>query len=158
MTDAPSDMPTDTPTAGRIDGRVHLLPVRVYYEDTDFSGLVYHARYLHFLERARSDFLRCAGVRHAALLERAEPLVFAVRRMTLDFERPARIDDALVVRTRYRSARGARFEIQQEIHRSGDRLLTAAVEAVCLATDGRPRRLPKDLLAALEPLLADAES
>lgn len=143
----------DVPSMGRLEDGVHLLPVRVYYEDTDFSGVVYHARYLHFLERGRSDYLRCAGVRHTALLERDPPLAFAVRRMELTFERPARIDDALLVRTRYRALKGARIIIDQELQRGGERLLTAEVEAVCLTLDGRPRRAPEDLHAALRPFL-----
>jgi len=134
------------------------LPVRIYYEDTDFSGLVYHARYLHFLERARTDFLRCCGVIHTDLLDRPDPLVLAVRRMTLEYERPARIDDAIVVRTVFRESVGARLLMDQEIHREGDRLLTAAVEAVCLTPQGRARRPPKDFVAKLGPLLTMANS
>lgn len=155
MTDAPTDPPDSaSPNSGRLEGRVHVLPVRVYYEDTDMSGLVYHARYLHFLERGRSDFLRCAGVAHTALLARPDPLVFAVRRMTLDFIAPARIDDALEVRSRFKDARGARFFAEQEIRRGGEALLAAEVEVACVTPEGRARRAPMDLLAALEPHLA----
>lgn len=146
----------DAPYPGRLDGSTHLLPVRIYYEDTDFSGLVYHARYLHFLERGRTDFLRCCGVNHSDLLEREDPLVLAVRKMTLEYERPARIDDALLVRTVCRETAGARLWMDQEIHRDGDRLLTAEVEAVCLTPQGRPRRPPKDFVEKLGPLLTKA--
>ena len=96
-----TDLPSDLPTAGRFDGRDHLLPVRVYYEDTDFTGLVYHANYVRYFERGRSDFLRAIGVGHADLLEEAEPLAFVVSELNIRYLKPARIDDALVVRTVY---------------------------------------------------------
>jgi acyl-CoA thioester hydrolase len=144
---------SDDPDPGRIEGLAHVLAVRVYYEDTDFTGFVYHARYLQFLERGRTDFLRVIGVGHAGLLARPEPLAFAVRRMTLEFEKPARIDDALVVRTRFSGASGARLHVSQEIARGEERLLTAEVEAVCMSLDGRPRRPPTDVAGKLAPYL-----
>ena len=106
-------MSEDAPTAGRFDGRVHHLPVRIYYEDTDFTGLVYHANYLRFFERGRSDFLRVAGVHHSELLDGAEPMAFAVNKMSLEFLKPARIDDALVVKTAFETMRGPRIFIAQ---------------------------------------------
>lgn len=148
----------DLPSAGRLEGGAHLLPVRVYYEDTDFSGLVYHASYLRFLERGRSDFLRALGVGHAGLLARPDPAVFAVRRMTLDFLAPARIDDALLVRTRFLDARGARLIASQDIWRGDERLLAAEVEVVCLTPQGRPRRAPGDVAAALSAVLTQLPS
>ena len=84
---------SDQPTAGRFDGREHILPVRIYYEDTDFTGLVYHGAYVRFFERGRSDFLRAAGIGHAELLDGERPLAFVVSRMTLEFVRPARMAD-----------------------------------------------------------------
>ena len=105
------------PTAGTFDGRTHLLPVRVYYEDTDFTGVVYHANYVRYFERGRSDFLRVAGVHHADLLDRQDPAAFAIVRMEIDFKRAARIDDALAVRTTYDAARGPRLFISQRITR-----------------------------------------
>lgn len=150
---ARSAMTEDQPTAGRIEQGAHLLPVRVYYEDTDFTGLVYHARYLQFLERGRSDFLRLLGVVHAEQLRRPDPLVFAVTRMTLDFKAGARIDDMLVVRTRFVSAAGARLVLEQTVERDGEALLHAEVEAACITPAGRPRRPPKDLVEAIAPLL-----
>ena len=89
----PSD-PRDAPSSGRFEGREHILPVRIYYEDTDFTGVVYHANYLRYFERGRSDALRAAGVSHADLLEEERPTAFTVVRMEIDFRRPARIDDA----------------------------------------------------------------
>ncbi len=149
---------SDAPSMGRIVDGVHRLGVRVYYEDTDFSGVVYHASYLRFLERGRSDFLRCAGVHHAELLQREDPLVFAIRKITVTYEQPARVDDALLVLTRYTDVKGARLFIEQELHRDGERLLTADVEGVCLHPDGRPRRAPKEVSAAIEPLLTRSTS
>ena len=106
---------TDLPTAGRFEGREHILPVRVYYEDTDFTGLVYHANYVRYFERGRSDFLRLAGVGHADLLAGETPLAFVITSMDLRFLKAARIDDALIVRTTYDALRGPRLTIRQTI-------------------------------------------
>lgn len=146
-------MTSDLPTAGRLDGRVHWLPVRIYYEDTDFSGVVYHANYLRYFERGRSDFLRLAGVAHTALLEADPPLAFAINHIGLDFVRAARIDDALVVRTTYDAIRGPRLLISQAILRDGAEIARAAVQACCIGLDGRPRRPPALLLQRLQPFL-----
>ncbi|WP_282008994.1 tol-pal system-associated acyl-CoA thioesterase [Brevundimonas aveniformis] len=137
------------PTAGAFEGRTHLLPVRVYYEDTDFTGLVYHANYLRYFERGRSDFLRLISIGHAELLDQAEPIAFVVTRMDTRFRAAARIDDALVVRTLYEAIQGPRLIIRQTITR-GDQVLTQAdVEAACIDLKGRPRRPPEALRNAL---------
>jgi acyl-CoA thioester hydrolase len=146
-------MTADLPTAGRFEGRLHLLPVRIYYEDTDFSGVVYHANYLRYFERGRSDYLRLAGVSHTELLEGDAPTAFAVNRIGLDFLKPARIDDALVVETAYDAVRGPRIFISQTLRRGGEALATAAVEACCITLAGRPRRPPALLLQRLAPYL-----
>lgn len=143
------------PSSGGFEGREHRLPVRVYYEDTDFTGVVYHANYLRYLERGRSDFLRLAAVSHTDLLRRHDPAAFAVTRMTLDFKRPARVDDALVVHTFYDVARGARLRVSQTVTRGSDLLLTAAVEAACITPEGRPRRFPAGLHDKLRPYLLE---
>ena len=139
------------PTAGWMDGLWHVLPVRVYYEDTDFTGVVYHGGYVRFFERGRTDFLRLAGIGHAELQARSDPAAFAVTRLTVEFRRAARIDDALLVRTRFWSARGPRLLIRQQILRADQEIAAAEVEAVCIDGQGRPRRPPADLLAALAP-------
>ena len=142
--------------AGRIDGKVHTLPVRVYYEDTDFSGVVYHANYLRYCERGRSDFLRLLGVVHSELYDGekdAERLGFAVRDMEIDFIKPARIDDVLEVRTRFRSLGRARFHLGQDIYRGADKLFGATLTAVVIDGSGRPRRLPGDMIAAFSEFL-----
>jgi acyl-CoA thioester hydrolase len=144
---------TDQPTAGRFEGRSHLLPVRVYYEDTDFTGLVYHANYVRYFERGRSDFLRLAGIGHADLLGEDPPLAFVIADMTLKFVKPARIDDALVVRTHYDAIKGVRLMISQVVERDGEVLCRADVTAVCIHLDGRPRRPTKGLVEAVRPWL-----
>ena len=121
--------------------------VRVYYEDTDFSGVVYHARYLHFFERARTEALRASGVTHTELLAREEPLAFAVRRMNIEWIAPAKIDDVLTIHTRFSDFRGARMLLDQEMRREGALIARADVEAASMTLDGRPRRLPADMLA-----------
>lgn len=146
-------MTSDAPSAGRFEGRFHLLPVRIYYEDTDFTGLVYHANYLRYFERGRSDFLRLAGVHHTALLEAPEPLGFAVNKITLDFLKPARIDDALLARTAFETMRGPRIFISQQLERGAEILVKAAVEVCCISLTGRPRKPPAMLLERLKPFL-----
>jgi acyl-CoA thioester hydrolase len=151
-------MSPDEPSAGRFDGRFHLLPVRIYYEDTDFTGLVYHANYLRFFERGRSDFLRLAGIHHSTLLEGAEPLGFAVNRMELAFLKPARIDDGLQVRTAFETMKGPRIFIAQRLERGGELLATAQVEVCCISLTGRPRKPPNLLLERLKPFLEPSPS
>jgi acyl-CoA thioester hydrolase len=142
------------PTAGQFEGRAHVLPLRVYYEDTDFTGLVYHGAYVRWFERGRSDFLRLAGVHHAELLEQPDPLAFVVTRLSIDYRKGACIDDALVVRTTYESVRGARLFISQAIERAGEALASAQVEAACIDLSGRARRPPAILVERLTPWLA----
>src|SRR5436190_4386098 len=110
--------------AGRIAGKVHVLPIRVYYEDTDFSGAVYHANYLKFCERARSDCLRLLGIHHSALHGSAS---FVVRRMACDFLRPALIDNLLEVETHFVEFAGARMELVQMVRRGSEKLFEAKV-------------------------------
>jgi acyl-CoA thioester hydrolase len=137
------------PSAGTIQGREHLLSVRVYYEDTDFTGVVYHANYLRYFERGRSDFLRLSGVSHTELRARPEPVAFVVRKMGIDFIRPARVDDALVVRTAFEGLKGPRLFVRQRIERDGEILAEAEVQVVCIRLDGRPVKPPADILQAL---------
>lgn len=139
------------PTMGYFEGRKHYYPVRVFYEDTDFTGVVYYANYLRFLERARSSFFRLAGVTHAELLEREKPLGFAIRKINLDYIRPARIDDTLHVMTTYDKYKGARLWVSQEIYRGEELLLTAYSEAACIDFTGRPRRPTPKMIEKLNP-------
>jgi acyl-CoA thioester hydrolase len=139
------------PSAGWFDGREHRLPVRVYYEDTDFTGVVYHANYARYLERGRSDFLRLAGISHSDLLAHDAPTAFVVTRLAIDFRAPARIDDALLVRTTYDAVRGPRLFISQRITRGETLICQAEVLAACISLDGRARRPPQGLVEALTP-------
>jgi acyl-CoA thioester hydrolase len=128
--------------AGRIEGKVHVLPIRVYYEDTDFSGAVYHANYLKFCERARSDCLRLLDIHHSELQGTAG---FVVRRMVCDFLKPALIDDLLEVETRFGEFGGARMELSQTVLRAKERLFEAQVTVVLVDKQGKPRRLPPEM-------------
>lgn len=140
--------------AGELTTHGHRLLARVYYADTDFSGVVYHGRYLEFLERGRTDYLRLKGVHHTQLEDGllGEPIVWIVRRMEIDFRAPARIDDLLLVETAVTEVSGARVLMQQKIQRyidadtkaeRGDVLIEAQVEAALINKQGRPRRMPK---------------
>lgn len=147
---------TETSLAG-LSGELttfgHRLMARVYYADTDFSGVVYHARYLEFLERGRSDFLRLAGVHHTELAEgkHGEKLVWVVRRMEIDFKAPAKIDDILTIDTRTEAVSGARIFMAQQIRRGDEVLIAARVEAAIISESGRPRRFPKEWIDVFMP-------
>lgn len=130
----------------------HLMQANVYYEDTDFSGFVYHANYLKFAERGRSNFLRLAGVTHSELLAHEPPLAFVVSRMEMDFVRPARIDNVLLVETAFTAIKGARMVAEQRISCAGETLWQADVLAACVDLDGRPKRMPENVAAKLVPL------
>lgn len=123
---------------------VHRFDVRVYFEDTDFSGNVYHAAYLKFCERARTEWLRDRGVHHSVLIEKGES--FAVRQMEIYFDAPAHIDDLLVVETRVADRSGARVVLDQVIRRGETVLTRAKVTVVLLAPSGRPLRIPANLI------------
>jgi acyl-CoA thioester hydrolase len=132
-------------------GQRHLFAVRVYFEDTDFSGVVYHARYLHFMERARSDMLARAGIDQRSVHESGHG-AYAVTQMALKFSKPARFDDALLVTSTVEAVRGASVDIHQEISRDGEVLMIAEVKAAFVSPQGRARRQPKDWIAAFESI------
>jgi len=127
--------------AGRIQNGIHSMPIRIYFEDTDAGGVVYHARYVVFCERARSDCLRLLGIQQSQL----QGMHFVVRRMTCDFRSPARLDDLLEVETRFRELAGARVEIDQQVMLNGNTCFHAAVTVALVDGRGRPRRLPEAL-------------
>ena len=133
--------------AGRLTDSGHVLAVRVYFEDTDFSGVVYHGGYIRFMERGRSDFLRLLGVGHEALARGdhadGEGLAFAVTRIVADFKKAARIDEVLEVETRVASAAGARIVLSQIVRRGADVLVGAEVTVALINAAGQPRRLPR---------------
>ena len=143
----------ETGLSGELTEGGHRLSARVYYADTDFSGVVYHARYLEFLERGRSDYLRLCGVHHTELADGAhgEKIVWVVRRMEIDFRSSARMDDVLTIETRTAEISGARIVMAQRIRRGGDLLIEARVEAAIIGGNGRPRRFPKDWIGRFLP-------
>ena len=134
--------------AGRRDGAIHVLPVRVYHEDTDAGDVVYHANYLKYCERARSDCLRLLGIDQSGF----EDMGFVVRRMVCDFLKPARLDDLVEVETRFLAMGGARLELDQRVMLNGNTLFTALVTVVLIDGRGRPRRLPQSMATALKTL------
>ncbi|GJE39819.1 1,4-dihydroxy-2-naphthoyl-CoA hydrolase [Methylobacterium persicinum] len=136
--------------ADSMEAEGHALPVRVYYEDTDFSGFVYHASYLRFMERGRTELLRTLAGDQSDLHRDAKGLVFVVRRMILDFLKPAVMDDQLIVQTRTLELRGASMKLAQDVCR-GDEILVSAEVVVACVRDGRAVRLPDSLRARLTP-------
>ena len=143
--------------AGELTPFGHRIIARVYFADTDFSGVVYHARYLEFLERGRSDFLRLAGIHHTELAagKHGEKLVWVVRRMEIDFKAPARIDDILTIETRTESLTKARIFMAQTISRGEALLVSARVEATIIGDNGRVRRFPAEWAAFFRPVPAE---
>jgi acyl-CoA thioester hydrolase len=126
----------------------HVFPVRVYYEDTDAGGVVYHSNYLRFAERARTELLRDHGIDHTSLMA-DDGLMFAVRRCEAEYVKPARLDDALEIRTRCIDATGASFWLEQLVQRAGETLVEMKLRLVCLKADGRPARIPESLRSML---------
>jgi len=135
-----------------VDG-LHRMHVRVYYEDTDFSGIVYHANYLRFMERGRTNYLRLLGADQRALFAEAESeapgFAFVVRSMTLEFLKPSRMDDLLEIVTRPLDVKGASITLGQEVRR-GDELLLEAKVKVAFVSGGRARPIPKALRIAMQ--------
>jgi acyl-CoA thioester hydrolase len=140
---------------GRFEGKTHILPVRIYYEDTDLSGVVYHANYLRFMERGRTEFFRLAGIGKMAMLEDAEPTAWTLRNASLDFFRPARLDDALEVHTTCPLLSGARMRADQKIYAKGALLVHGKVEACIMTLTGKPRRIPQAIRDKLLPYLLE---
>lgn len=140
----------DASLSGHLHDGGHQLTQRVYYEDTDFSGFVYHARYLHFFERGRTDYIRLLGVSQGALHAQTDPadaVALVVRRMEIDFKSPARMDDVVTIVTKARDVRGARMVLDQAIMREDLELASAVVTVAVINGFGRARRLPDTLLA-----------
>jgi acyl-CoA thioester hydrolase len=125
----------------------HVLPIKVYYEDTDMGGVVYYANYLKFIERARSEIVEELGVDQHAM--KADGLVFVVTRVVADYLAPARMGDRLTVKTTHRAPSPARWLFDQEVWRDDQCLFKAEVTAVCMTLAGRPARLPAELRARL---------
>src|SRR5688572_12983307 len=140
------------PPSGALQGDLHLFPLRVYYEDTDLSGIVYHANYLRWFERARSDMLRLLGIDQRAAVEAGEGH-YAVAEINIRYLAPARLDDALVIVTEAIEIQRASVRVRQRALRDGNLLAEAAVRVGFISPDGRPRRQPSAWRAAFDPLL-----
>jgi acyl-CoA thioester hydrolase len=132
---------------GAITSGIHRLKMRVYYEDTDFSGYVYHANYLKFCERARSDLIRLIGFDQNALADADSKTFFVIRCMNCDFLMPARFDDVITIESRSGEIGGARFQVLQKVLRGDDVLFKADVTAVLIDGRGRPKRIPAEMVA-----------
>lgn len=145
-------MSSTTTPSGWVEGRTHFFPVRVYFEDTDAGGVVYHATYLRYAERARTEFLRACGVPHQELMA-VQGLVFVVRSALVEYLRPARLDDSLLVASRVRELGGASVTLDQRV--LAGVITVARMRIGLVATDlsaGRPRRIPARWREALAPL------
>ena len=137
---------------GRLAGGVFIFPLRVYYEDTDAAGIVYYANYLKFIERARTEMMRVAGIDHSGIRD-ADGVLFIVRRCTLDYHRPARLDDWLEIHTRIVALKRASLEAEQIVLRDGETLVHAELRLACIKESGAPARFPPDLRSSLEAML-----
>lgn len=149
-----SNSGSDAPQSGRFVGRDHRFPVRVYFEDTDFSGVVYHASYLRFMERARSDMLSVAGIDQRGAFASGDG-VYAVAELTIKYHRPARFDDALLIVSTVEQVRAASCLIQQRVMLGDELKAEAKVLAAFLTPDGRPCRQPRPWIEAFERLLPE---
>ena len=139
------------PAGSRFEGAEHVYPLRVYHEDTDAGGIVYYANYLKFAERARTEMMRGAGISHGALRAH-HGAAFVVRRCTVDYRRPALLDDEIEVRTTIGTVAGAHIEAEQRVTRRGALLATIGLRLGCVGENGRAVRLPALLHRALSPL------
>ena len=141
------------PASGLFQGPLHLFPVRVYYEDTDLTGIVYHANYLRWFERARSDMLRLLGIDQRAAQEDGTG-VYALSELTIRYRAPARLDDAVLIESRAEELRAASCRMHQTALRDGTLLAEASLRVGFVGPDGRPRRQPpawRDAFATIAP-------
>jgi acyl-CoA thioester hydrolase len=143
---------------GHFDGKTHVLPISIYYEDTDLSGVVYHANYLRFMERGRTEFFRLAGISKMAGLEDEEPTAWAIRSITVNYHRPARLDDAVTVRTILTALSGARMKAIQKVMCGDTLLVEGRIEACITTLTGKARRLPKNVAQTLAPFVTTEET
>ena len=142
---------------GRFEGKTFVWPVRIYYEDTDLSAVVYHANYLRYMERARTEFFRAIGLA-AAYPDDPEPTFWALRKAALDYIRPAKFNDLLEVRTTVVALSGARLDADQAIWCSGVQLTGGHVQACIISLSGKPRRIPPAIRDKILPFLCETEA
>ena len=149
---------SDIQAFGRFEGKTHILPLRIYYEDTDLSGVVYHANYLRYMERGRTEFFRLAGISKMAGLDEEEPTAWTLRSIHVDYLRPARLDDIIHVRSRLIGLSGARMQALQRITLGETLLVEGRIEACITTLTGKPRRLPKKVQETLAPFVTPDET
>ncbi len=140
------------PTSGVLRGDIHYLPIRVYYEDTDSLGMVYHGTYLQYMERGRTEFLRCLGILNPELAERDDGMLWAVHSANLRFIKIAKPDDALVVVSRASHLGAASATIEQKIMRGNELIFEGTIKVASIDHDGRAKRMPKDIRNKFEIL------
>ena len=151
--------PASGPTSGRIESGAHVLPLRIYYEDTDAAGIVYYANWLRFLERGRTELLRLLGQEHSALRDESG-VNWVVRRCAIDYLKPARLDETIEIVTSCGELRGASLDMIQQARRGDEVLVRAELVVACMGATGRPVRLPplvRTALAQVTPETATTE-
>lgn len=148
---------TSSSLAGRVEGHTFLMPVRVYYEDTDAGGVVYYANYLKFAERARSEMLRHLGLENSAIQDE-HGIALVVRKVTAEYHRPAQLDDLLDVELKLTSLKGARIEGEQRILRGDELLVTIYIQLACMKLTGGPGRLPQNVRNLLQTFVIPDEN
>jgi acyl-CoA thioester hydrolase len=150
-------MTDNDPPSGIINNDVHSFAVRMYHQDTDASGIVYHANYLKFCERARTEFLRAVGIEQRSMMEADDKAYFAVRDLQFDYLKPAYLDDVLLIETSLMVFGAASMTMKQQISRDGILICTAIFRVAILGSDGRPRRWPAPWKKILQDLLIGAD-
>ncbi len=145
---------TEAVMTGRMDGKTFVWPVRIYYEDTDLGGVVYHANYLRYMERARTEFFRGIGLA-AAYPDDPEPTFWALRKASLEYIRPAKFNDLLEVRTTVVALTGVRLDADQTIWRDGGQLTAGHIQACIISLSGRPKRIPREIHDKILPFLSE---
>jgi len=140
------------PIRGKMEGKFHVMPLRVYYEDTDAAGIVYYANYLRFAERGRTEMLGKAGI-HLRDLKESDKLDFAIRHAEVDYFKPARLNDFLEVRTWVTEVKGASLKMEQSISRDGEELVRVKVRVACMHESGKPVRIPAAVKGPLDELV-----
>ena len=142
---------------GSFRDKIHVLPISIYYEDTDLSGMVYHANYLRYMERGRTEFFRLAGISRARL-EDEEPTAWTIRRLAVEYFRPARLDDQIAVHSVLTEVSGARLKVLQRVRRAEELLVEGRIEACLTTLTGKPRRLPRKVHDTLAPFVTSEET
>ncbi|MCW9034476.1 MAG: tol-pal system-associated acyl-CoA thioesterase [Rhodospirillales bacterium] len=143
--------------SGHFEGKEHVFPVRVYYEDTDAAQIVYYGNYLRFAERGRTEFLRLVYLDHGEM-KKKHGVDWAIRRCEIDYISPARLDEALEVRTIVSELKGASMSMRQGIYRDGELLVKVDVRCVVIKSDGRPARIPQNVRDTLKEYYLETES